>query len=257
MSMKTLIVGLLAALAACTSPPKVEKVPSSAIDSRVADAPRGSKAQTDAYGPAGNPDSSKAKVTVLFFGTSLTAGLGLPGTEHAFPNLVAQRAAASGTPIVAINAGLSGETSAGAVRRIEWTLKRPVDIVVLETGGNDALRALDPDTLKDNLEQIVSKIRLAQPKARILLVEMEAPPNLGRLYTERFRRAYAEVASKDKLTLVPFLLNKVAGIASLNQADGVHPNEKGEPIVADNIWRSLKPVVREVLNATDRRYRAQ
>jgi len=175
--------------------------------------------------------------------------LGLPDTEHAFPNLVAQRAAASGTPIVAINAGLSGETSAGAVRRIEWTLKRPVDIVVLETGGNDALRALDPDTLKDNLEQIVSKIRLAQPKARILLVEMEAPPNLGRLYTERFRRAYAEVASRDKLTLVPFLLNKVAGIASLNQADGVHPNEKGESIVADNIWRSLKPVVREVLNA--------
>ena len=223
-------------------------MPSEARDSRVSDAPKGSKAQTDAYGPAGNPDSSKAKVTVLFFGTSLTAGLGLPDTQHAFPNLVAQRAAASGTPIVAINAGLSGETSAGAVRRIEWTLKRSVDIVVLETGGNDALRALDPDTLKDNLEQIVSKIRSAQPKARIVLVEMQAPPNLGRVYTDRFRRAYADVASRDKLTLAPFLLNKVAGIASLNQADGVHPNEKGESIVADNIWRSLEPVVRERLS---------
>jgi len=206
----------------------------------------GSAAQTDAYGPAGNPDSSSAKVTVLFFGTSLTAGYGLADTKQAFPNLVSQRAAAAGTPIVAINAGLSGETSAGAVRRIEWTLKRPVDIVVLETGGNDALRALDPDTLKANLEAIVGKIRSVQPKARVLLVEMQAPPNLGGAYTARFRKAYAQAAAKDNVTLVPFLLDKVAGKADLNQADGVHPNEKGEPIVADNIWRSLQPVVREV-----------
>jgi acyl-CoA thioesterase-1 len=251
MSMKTLIVGLLGALACSsprTSPPKVEKEPASAIDSRVADAPKGTRAQTDAYGAAGNPDSTRAKVTVLFFGTSLTAGLGLPDTDHAFPHLVAVKAAEAGMPIEAVNAGLSGETSAGAVRRIEWTLKRPVDIVVLETGGNDALRALDPDTLKDNLQQIVSKIRSAQPKARIVLVQMEAPPNLGPGYTSRFRRAYSDVAASDKLTLAPFLLNKVAGITSLNQADGVHPNERGEAIVADNVWRSLQPVVREVLS---------
>ena len=240
------MIGLLAALAACTSAPKVEKVPGQALDSRVADAPKGTKPQTDAYGPAGNPDSSRAKVTVLFFGTSLTAGLGLPDTQHAFPNLISQRAAVAGTPIVAINAGLSGETSAGAVRRIEWTLKQPVDIVVLETGGNDALRALDPDTLKANLEAIVAKIRSAQPKARILLVEMEAPPNLGARYTGRFRKAYGEVAARDGLTLVPFLLNNVAGHPDLNQGDGVHPNEKGEAIVAENIWRTLQPVVREI-----------
>ncbi len=236
----------LGALAACTSAPKVEKVPSEAIDSRVADAPRGTRPQTDAYGPAGNPDSSRTKVTVLFFGTSLTAGYGLADTKQAFPNLVSQRAAASGTPIVAINAGLSGETSAGAVRRIDWTLKRPVDIVVLETGGNDALRALDPDTLKDNLQQIVAKIRSAQPRAKVMIVEMQAPPNLGRAYTDRFRKAYAKVASANNVVLVPFLLDRVAGKADLNQADGVHPNEKGEPIVADNIWRALEPVVREV-----------
>ncbi len=240
------MIGLLGAAVACTAAPKVEKVPSKAIDSRVADAPRGTKAQTDAYGPAGNPDSSRAKVTVLFFGTSLTAGYGLSDTRQAFPNLVSQKAAASGTPIVAINAGLSGETSAGAVRRIEWTLKRPVDIVVLETGGNDALRALDPDTLKDNLQQIVGKIRSAQPRARIMIVEMQAPPNLGRAYTERFRKAYADVAAQDNVTLVPFLLDKVAGRAELNQSDGVHPNEKGEPIVADNIWRALGPAVRAI-----------
>ena len=243
------MIGLLAAVAACSPAPKVEKEPAQARDPREADAPKGTRAQTDAYGLAGNPDSSAAKVTVLFFGTSLTAGYGLADTRQAFPNLVSQKAAASGTPIVAINAGLSGETSAGAVRRIEWTLKRPVDIVVLETGGNDALRALDPDTLKDNLDAIVGRIRSVQSGARIMLVEMQAPPNLGPRYTARFRSAYADVASKNGLTLVPFLLDKVAGRAELNQADGVHPNEKGEPIVADNIWRALKPVVRDVLKA--------
>ena len=221
-------------------------MPSEARDPRVADAPKGTAAQTDAYGSAGNPDSSKAKVTVLFFGTSLTAGYGLADTRQAFPNLVAQRAAASGTPIVAINAGLSGETSAGAVRRIEWVLKRPVDIVVLETGGNDALRALDPDTLKANLEAIVAMIRADKPKARIMIVEMQAPPNLGAAYTRRFAQAYRQVAVRNGLTLVPFLLDKVAGHPELNQADGIHPNEKGEPIVADNIWKALQPVVREV-----------
>jgi acyl-CoA thioesterase-1 len=246
MSMKTLLIGFVVALAACNSPPKVEKVPSEARDPRVADAPKGSAAQTDAYGSAGNPDSTRAKVTVLFFGTSLTAGYGLTDTRQAFPNLVAQKAAASRTPIVAINAGLSGETSAGAVRRIEWTLKKPVDIVVLETGGNDALRALDPDTLRANLEAIVAKIRDAQPKAKIMLVEMQAPPNLGVSYTKRFRQAYAQVAARNGLVLAPFLLDGVAGRAGLNQDDGVHPNEKGEPIVADNIWRALEPVVAQV-----------
>ncbi len=241
--------GLLGVLVACTAASPVEKVPSQARASRESDAPMGSAAQTDAYGQAGDPDSARAKVTVLFFGTSLTAGYGLASTSQAFPNLISEKAAAAGLPIVAVNAGLSGETSAGAVRRIEWTLKRPVDIVVLETGGNDALRALDPDTLRNNLASIVAKIRAAQPAARVLVVEMQAPPNLGRAYTTRFRRAYADVASRDNLTLVPFLLEGVAGKVELNQADGVHPNERGEPIVAGNIWRSLESVVREVIKA--------
>jgi acyl-CoA thioesterase-1 len=246
MSMKTLIIGVVIALAACSSPPKVEKSPSQAKDSRVADAPKGTPAQTDAYGPAGNPDSSSAKVTVLFFGTSLTAGYGLPDTNHAFPNLVSQKAAANGTPIVAINAGLSGETSAGALRRIDWTLKRPVDIVVLETGGNDALRALDPDTLRANLDAIIGRIRSVQPKAKIMLVEMQAPPNLGAAYTRRFKQAYVDAAARDNVVLGPFLLEGVAGKASLNQDDGVHPNDKGEPIVAETIWRALKPLVAQI-----------
>ena len=185
------------------------------------------------------------KVTVLFFGTSLTAGYGLdPGLD--FPTLIGKKSQSTGNPIVSVNAGLSGETSAGAVRRIEWALRKPVDIVVVETGGNDALRALDPDSLQANVDAVVATIKRVQPKARILLVVMESPPNLGARYNERFRRAYSNVAKKENVTLVPFLLDKVAGHPELNQPDGVHPNEKGERIVADNVWRALEPVVREV-----------
>ena len=135
------------------------------------------------------------------------------------------------------------------MRRIEWALREPVDVVVLETGGNDALRALDPDSLESNLDAIVKRIRRVQPSARILLAVMESPPNLGARYTTRFREAYTNVARRENLTLVPFLLDKVAGNPELNQGDGVHPNEKGERIVADNVWRALEPVVREISSA--------
>jgi acyl-CoA thioesterase-1 len=185
------------------------------------------------------------KVTVLFFGTSLTAGYGLD-PALAFPNLVADLSAADGIPITAVNAGLSGETSAGAVRRIDWTLRNPVDVVVLETGGNDALRALDADSLERNLTALVERTKAAQPAARILLAVMEAPPNLGAAYTGRFRQAYVNVAREQGVTLLPFLLDGVAGHAALNQPDGVHPNERGEGMVAANVWKALKPVVEEV-----------
>jgi len=187
-------------------------------------------------------DSAKPKVTVLFFGTSLTAGYGLDPSQ-AFPVLIAKKSVDAGVPITAINAGLSGETSAGALRRIDWVLKRPVDIVVLETGGNDALRALDANALKANLDSIVRRIRKAQPRVKVLLAVMEAPPNFGARYTASFREAYASVAKSQGLTLLPFLLDGVAGKPELNQDDGVHPNVAGEKIVADNVWRTLKPVV--------------
>ena len=190
-------------------------------------------------------DSARAKVTVLFFGTSLTAGYGLD-PSNAFPALVAAKAAADGTPITAINGGLSGETSAGALRRIDWALRQPVDIVVLETGGNDALRGLDANALRANLTAIVARIRKTQPRARILLAVMEAPPNFGARYTASFREAYATVAKNEGLALLPFLLDGVAGRPELNQEDGVHPNLAGERIVAENVWRSLKPVVAEI-----------
>ncbi len=132
------------------------------------------------------------------------------------------------------------------MRRIGWVMKQPADVVVIETGGNDALRALNADSLKTNLNAIVREVRNAQPEARILLAVMEAPPNLGAAYTAKFRRAYVEVARAEGLTLLPFLLDGVAGHDDLNQTDGVHPNEKGEKVVAGNVWRALRPVVEEV-----------
>ena len=197
---------------------------------------------TAAEAATDRPDSAKPKVTVLFFGTSLTAGYGLDPSQ-AFPVLIARKSVTDGVPITALNAGLSGETSAGALRRIDWTLRKPVDIVVLETGGNDALRALDATALKANLLAIVGRIKQAQPRAKIILAVMEAPPNLGASYTASFRDAYKSVAKSEGLTLLPFLLDGVAGKPELNQDDGVHPNVAGEKIVADNVWRTLKPVV--------------
>jgi acyl-CoA thioesterase I len=243
MSMKFLKVGLLAASVACSAERNIDRA---SADSGAAVGPQAVEASDTSS--TTTTDAAKGKVTVLFFGTSLTAGYGLD-PSIAFPRLVAQKAEAAGTPIEAINAGLSGETSAGAVRRIEWTLKKPVDVVVLETGGNDALRALNADSLKGNLTRIVSHIRSAQPQAKIILAVMEAPPNLGAQYTSAFKKAYRDVAAEHNLTLMPFLLDKVAGITELNQADGVHPNEKGERIVADNVWRVLEPIVREVSSA--------
>jgi acyl-CoA thioesterase I len=203
------------------------------------------RTETDSVSSAVSADSSSSKVTVLFFGTSLTAGYGLDPTV-AFPRLIQLKSDSTSTPITAINAGLSGETSAGALRRIDWALRRPVDIIVIETGGNDALRALDPDSLEANVRGIIRRAREIQPEARILLAVMESPPNLGARYNARFRQAYINVAKSENVPLMPFLLDKVAGHTELNQDDGVHPNERGERIVAGNVWRALEPLIREV-----------
>ena len=149
-------------------------------------------------------------------------------------------------PIKAINAGLAGETTAGAVRRIDWVLRTPADLVVIEGGANDALRGLSPDAAKANLERVIAAVRAKQPHARIALIQMEAPPNYGVAYTRSFRSVYADVARKQNIPLLPFLLNGVAGISRLNQPDGVHPNLSGERIVAENVWRALKPIVTQL-----------
>ncbi|MEO8910938.1 MAG: arylesterase [Gemmatimonadaceae bacterium] len=185
------------------------------------------------------------KPVVLFFGTSLTAGLGLE-PDQAFPALIEKKAAVEGTPITTINAGLSGETTAGAARRIDWVLRTPADLVVIEGGANDALRGLSPDAARSNLEQVIATIRQKQPNAKILLLQMEAPPNFGTPYTRSFHAIYPEVAKKENIPLAPFFLNGVAGISRYNQADGVHPNVAGEQLVADNVWKAVKPMVAQL-----------
>jgi acyl-CoA thioesterase I len=185
---------------------------------------------------------STAAPVVLFFGTSLTAGYGLE-PDQAFPALIQRKAVTEGLPITAVNAGLSGETTAGAARRIDWVLRTPADLVVVEAGANDALRGLSPDAAKANIERLIAAIRQKQPRAKIVLVQMEAPPNYGAAYTQRFRAVYTDISRKENIPLIPFLLNGVAGISRYNQADGVHPNVAGERIVADNVWAGLKPIV--------------
>jgi acyl-CoA thioesterase I len=200
------------------------------------------KANGDSAATAAAPSTSVRTPVVLFFGTSLTAGYGLD-PEQAFPSLIEKKAEAEGLPIKAVNGGLSGETTAGAARRIDWVLRTPADLVVVEGGANDALRGLSPDAARANLEQVIATIRQKQPRAKIALIQMEAPPNYGATYTQSFRTIYADIARKENVPLLPFLLGGVAGISRLNQADGVHPNLAGERIVADNLWKALKPIV--------------
>ncbi len=179
---------------------------------------------------------------VVFLGTSLTAGLGLD-PDSAYPALVGRKADSAGTPIAAINAGVSGETSAGALRRVDWVLGEPADVIVVETGANDGLRGQSTDALRRNLEQIVARARTLHPRARVALVQMEAPPNFGAAYTRRFHDVYPAVARSTGAVLLPFLLEGVAGEARLNQADGIHPNEEGARRVATTVWRALAPLV--------------
>lgn len=179
---------------------------------------------------------------IVFVGTSLTAGLGLDPSQ-AFPARIGQRLDSLGESYDVVNAGVSGETSAGTRRRIGWVLREPVDVLVLETGANDGLRGLSVDSLRANLIAIVDTVRSVWPRSRIVLVGMEAPPNLGAAYTARFRAVYPEVARAKGLPLVPFLLAGVAGVDSLNQGDGIHPNARGARIVAGTVWRTLAPLL--------------
>jgi acyl-CoA thioesterase-1 len=172
-------------------------------------------------------------------GTSLTAGLGLDPAQ-AYTTLLQEKADSAGYRVNIVNAGLSGETSAGALRRASWVLDQPAQAIVLEVGANDGLRGVDPDSTYANLVALISEIRASQPAAKILLVQMEAPTNLGRDYTARFHDAYERAARDAKVPLLPFLLEGVAGVARLNQGDGIHPNAEGARLVANTMWRALR-----------------
>lgn len=192
---------------------------------------------------ARRPTARDERPVVLFLGTSLTAGMGLTEQE-AFPALIQAKIDSTGRDYRVVNAGESGGTSAGGLRRIEWLLRAPIDVLVLELGANDGLRGQDIGALESNLRAIVDKVREAYPGVRVVLAGMEAPPNFGIAYTDLFRNVYPTLASEAGLSLVPFLLEGVAGVDSLNQADGMHPTVEGQRVVAQNVWAVLEGVLR-------------
>lgn len=180
---------------------------------------------------------------ILFFGDSITAGHGIDENE-AFSALIQQRIDSLNWNYKVVNGGLSGETSAGGLRRVDWMLRQPVDVFVLELGGNDGLRGVDLSTTKDNLQKIIDKVREKYPDATIVLAGMQVPPNLGQEYTEEFREMYPELAKENDTELVPFLLEGVGGNKELNQSDGIHPTAEGHKVLAENVWEVLKPILK-------------
>jgi acyl-CoA thioesterase-1 len=184
----------------------------------------------------------KQKV-ILFFGDSLTAGYGL-NPEDAFPAVVNKSLKNSGVDVRVINSGLSGETSAGGLTRIDWVLRQPVDVFVLELGANDGLRGLPITETRKNLQQIIDKVKAKNPACKIVLAGMMVPPNMGKEYSDAFRGLFPEIAKKNNALLVPFLLDGVAGLERLNQADGIHPTAEGHAIVGENLAKVLLPLVK-------------
>lgn len=206
----------------------------------------GADQRTDS--PPSSPSSpSDARPAVVFLGTSLTAGYGLrdPATQ-AYPALLQQRFDSAGRRFRVVNAGVSGESSAGALSRIDWLLDRDsIAVLVVETGANDGLRGQNPDSVRARIQAIFDRAARLSPPPRLVVVGMEALPNLGPDYVRRFRAIYPEVARANRAALVPFLLAGVAGVDSLNQDDGIHPTALGHRIVADNVWKILEPLTRE------------
>jgi acyl-CoA thioesterase-1 len=179
---------------------------------------------------------------VLCVGTSLTAGYGLDPDE-AYPALLQARADGASLGYRFVNAGVSGETSAGARSRIDWLFRQKIDVLVLETGANDGLRGIDPAAVRENIRAILDRARRQSPPPRLVLLAMEAPPNYGADYVRRFRAIYPELAREYDALLVPFFLEGVAGIAALNQADGMHPTAEGQRIIAERLWTQLRPAL--------------
>lgn len=189
-------------------------------------------------------ESDRAMPTIIFFGDSLTAGYGLDNPAgEAYPALIQRKLEAEKLSWRAVNAGLSGETSAGGLRRVDWVLRQPVDVFFLALGANDGLRGVDPTATEQNLDQILTRVRTRNPNARLLVAGMEMPPSMGRAYTERYRTVFASVAKKHNATLLPFLIEGVAGRADLNQADAVHPTAAGHRVMAETVWKVLRPLL--------------
>lgn len=217
---------LLLAMAACT---QVKEIKS---EDSAADEPTGES----------NDKAAESRPVILFYGNSITAGYNLDMSE-AFPALLQQRLDSLGYSYLVVNAGLSGETSAGGLSRIEWVLKTPVDIFMLELGGNDGLRGIGLADTRKNLSLILEKVKQSNPGVKLIVAGMQIPPNMGQEYTEEFRTIYPALAEQHGALLIPFLLENVGGIPELNLPDGIHPTPEGHEIVAENVWSVLKEIV--------------
>ncbi|HTI12754.1 MAG TPA: arylesterase [Puia sp.] len=198
----------------------------------------GPQAQPAAQAGKDGQDAS-ARKTILFFGNSLTAGYGVNPSE-AFPALIQGRIDSLRLPYKVVNAGLSGETSAGGKSRIGWVLRQRVDIFVLELGANDGLRGIPVSGTTSNLQAILDSVKGKYPSVQLVLAGMQLPPSMGNKYASDFRAAYKQLADKNKVHLIPFILEGVGGVPELNQQDGIHPTPKGHRIVEENVWRVLK-----------------
>lgn len=188
--------------------------------------------------------AQKQKIRVLFFGDSITAGYGLEKSQ-AFPALIQDKIDSLNWNVEIINGGLSGETSAGGLRRIDWMLQKPIDIFVLELGANDGLRGVSTKETSQNLKKILDKVRAKNPNATLIVAGMQVPPNLGQDYTKAFSSIFADVAKEKKTVLIPFILEKVAGNPKLNLPDGIHPTAIGHRLVSQTVWEYVGPEIKK------------
>lgn len=194
--------------------------------------------------PATGAGGKEDRRTIVFFGDSLTAGYGLVNPNaDAYPALIQQKIDTEKLGYRVINAGLSGETTAGGVRRIDWILRQPADIFVLALGANDGLRGISPNVSRANLQTILDRVRAKYPHAKLVVAGMQMPPAMGADYARAFGEMFPAVAEKNRAALVPFLLEGVGAVADLNQRDGIHPNVEGHRLLADNVWKVLRPLL--------------
>lgn len=190
--------------------------------------------------PAASSDDADSRPKVVCLGDSLTAGLGLVESQS-YPSLLQQRIDAADLEFSVVNAGVSGDTSAGGLRRLDWVLKDDVKVLIVALGGNDALRGLSVADMQRNLAAIIQQ---AQSRGvAVVVAGMQAPPNYGEEYAAAFRQAFADLARQHRVTYIPFILDKVAGDPSLNQADGIHPNPRGAEIMAETVWMAVRPLL--------------
>lgn len=187
------------------------------------------------------PEKTKKK-NILFYGNSLTAGYGLD-EEESFPSLIQNKIDSLGLNYRVINGGLSGETTASGLSRLDWFLEDRPEVFILELGGNDGLRGIPLEETRKNLNAIISSVSNKFPDTKILLAGMQIPPNMGQGYSEEFRAMYAEIAEKQEIKIIPFLLEGVAGDPELNLPDGIHPTSEGQQIVAQTVWKHLRPLL--------------